>query len=247
MLNHDAMRQLREAYGPHSPLSERDVLEQLGNPSQDEIVDSALAGLASDDRNVRVLMLRVLGRQSGCRAMRGILTGLSDPKRRVREVAIRSSRSFRDYPEITDRLSAMVTDECETRRIRGLALRSLAGVGGPLVSKLPTGAAQALISLARSDTYRTGILICLLHLDLTEHVEDLLREIVRNGTKDEAVMATRALCGYRVVNLGQLETNPAVRRYVTESCDIAAGSVLYWVKRDEYGALLSGQLPPVDS
>jgi hypothetical protein len=247
MLNRDAMRQLRGAYSSHPVRSESEVLEQLGNPSQDEIVNCALAGLASDDRNVRVLMLRVLSRQSGPKGMRGILTGLSDPKRRVREVAIRSSPNYHAYPEITDRLGAMVTDERETRRIRGIALRTLVLGAGPRVSTLPAGAAQALGSLAESEAHRTGILIGLLHLDLTEHVERLLREFVENGTKEEAVMATRALCGYRVLNLGQLETNPAVRKYVIETCDIAAGRVIYWVKRDEYDALVAGRLPSVAS
>jgi hypothetical protein len=247
MLDHDAMRLLRDAYMPYSPVSERDVLEQLGNPSQDEIVESALAGLASDDRNVRVLMLRVLSGQSGFRAMRGIVAGLNDPKRRVREVAIKSSTNFHDYPEVTERLRAMAADEHETRRIRLFALISLAGGVGPLVSDLTAGDVRALESLAKLDAYRSTVLFGLLRLDLTETVEDLLREFVKTGTKDEAVMATRALCGYRVVNLGHFETGSAVQKYVIETCEIAAGRVWYWVKRDQYDALVSGKLPDVDS
>jgi hypothetical protein len=241
------MRRLRDATMPYSPVSEGDVLEQLGNPSQDEIVDSALAGLAGDDRNVRVLMLRVLSGQSGSRAMRGIVAGLNDPKRRVREVAIKSSSNFHDYPEVTERLRAMAADEHETRRIRGLALRSLAGGVEPLVGDLTPGDARALESLARLDAYRSRVLVSLLRLDLTETVEDLLREYVKTGTKDEAVMATRALCGYRVVNLGQFEAGSAVQKHVAETCEIAAGRVWYWVRRDQYDALVSGELSTIDS
>jgi HEAT repeat protein len=247
MLNHDAMRQLRQAYDPYSPLTERDVLARLGNPSRQAIVDAALAGLTSDDRNVRVLMLRVLAGQSGPEAMRGILAGLNDPKRRVREVAIKSSASFHDYAEITDWLKAMVADEHETSRIRRLALDSLAGGPEPLVGNLTAGDAQALESLARIDAYRSEILFGLLRLDLTERVEELLREFVKNGTREEAVTATRALCGYRVVNLGQFEGHDMVQRYVTENCEIAAGRVCYWVRRDHYAALVSGRVPGGES
>src|SRR5512136_1551037 len=135
MLTHDAMRQLSRAYDPYAPSAEQDVLALLGNPSREEIIDTALAGLSSDNRNLRVLMLRVLKGQSGPRAMQGILAGLDDPKRRVREVAIKSSANFHSYPEITDRLKAIGADEHETRRIRNFALNSLAGAGS-LLSEL---------------------------------------------------------------------------------------------------------------
>lgn len=244
MLDHAAMRQLSQAYDPYAPLTERDVLAQLGNPSPGEIIDTALAGLASGDRNVRVLMLRVLKGQSGPKAMQGILSGLNDPKRRVREVAIKSSATYQPYPEITDRLKAMVADEHETRRLRTLALQALAGGVGTLANDLTASAAQALETLVKIDTYRTGILFKLLQLDLTAPVETLLREFVATGTKEEAVMATRALCGFRVVNLGHFEPGGAAQRYVTDTCEIAAGRVWYWVKREQYAALLAGQVPP---
>jgi hypothetical protein len=78
MLSLDAMRKLRAAYDPYSGVSEVDVLRQIGNPTRDAIIDTVLEGLHSEDRNIRVLMLRVLAGQSGERAMRGILAGLGD-------------------------------------------------------------------------------------------------------------------------------------------------------------------------
>ena len=69
MLSHAAMQQLREAYLPLTPVTEAEVLEQLGQPSRDEIIETALAGMQSADRNVRVLMLRVLVGQSGARML----------------------------------------------------------------------------------------------------------------------------------------------------------------------------------
>ena len=90
MLALEDMRKLRSAYVLHSPVLEEKILEEIGNPAREEIVASALEGLKSEDRNARVLMLRVLSGQCGEEAMQGILTGLRDEKRRVRTVAIKS-------------------------------------------------------------------------------------------------------------------------------------------------------------
>ena len=77
-----------------------------------------------------------------------------------------------------------------------------------------------------------------LQLDLSPHVEELLREFVQNGTKDEAVMATKALCGYRVIHLGAFENNKPMLRYITNNCELAGGRMFYWMKRDEFQRLL---------
>ncbi len=69
MLSLDAMRKLRDAYDPYTGVSEADVLRQIGNPTRDVIIDTALEGLKSEDRNIRVLMLRVLAGQSGEKAI----------------------------------------------------------------------------------------------------------------------------------------------------------------------------------
>lgn len=242
MLDNDAMRLLRQAYDPYSPVKESEALAQLGNPSSDEIVEAALAGMRSEDRNVRVLMLRVLKGQSGPKAMQGILAGLNDTKRRVRAVAIGSSVGFHGYPEITDRLRAIALDEHETRRIRRLALDALTGTAGSPAGELTANHIHALHVLAQNDAYRSGLLFRLLLLDLTGPVEELLREFVASGTREEAVMATRGLCGYRVVNLGQFESEQT-RAYITHMCELAAGRVWYWVKREQYANLVSGRLP----
>ncbi len=239
MLSDSAMRELSLA---RSQATESGILARLGHPSRDEIVETAIAGLASQDRNVRVVMLRVLRGQSGPKAMQGVLAGLSDPKRRVREVAINSSGHYHMHPEIIDRLEAIAIDEHETRRIRSFALASLVGTLGSLGPAITAAHRQAVDSIARSDKYRGRILMALLHLDLTRQVESLLRDFVANGTREEAVMATRALCGFRVANLGEFGST-RVRKYVMHSCELAAGRVMYWVRREQYPDLLAGQVP----
>jgi hypothetical protein len=49
---------------------------------------------------------------------------------------------------------------------------------------------------------------------------------VRSGTKDEAVAATRALCGYRLVNWG-----PAKPADLVAAGAVHAGGVDYWIRR----------------
>ncbi len=242
MLSHSAMRELSLANTSRSQATESEILARLGHPSRDEIVETAIAGLASQDRNVRVVMLRVLRGQSGPRAMQGVLAGLSDPKRRVREVAIDASANYHMYPEITDRLEAMAIDEHETRRIRSFALASLVEPVGSLGQALTAAHLQAVDSIARSDKYRGRILMGLLQLDLNRHVEPLLRDFVANGTREEAVMATRALCGFRVASLGAFESG-RVRKYIIHTCEPAAGRFMYWVRREQYPDLLAGRLP----
>jgi HEAT repeat protein len=243
MLTPNDLRKLKDAYTPWTTVTEAEVLEQIGNPSPDEIVASALQTLQSEDRNLRVLALRVLKEQSGEKALRGILAGLNDPKRRVREVAVKSSGNYLNDPAITDRLKAMVADATEKPKIRQQALRALAGGMDPSADVLTESAAEALESLAQMEQHRFAILFGLVTLDLNGHVEDLLKEFVKNGSKDEAVMATRALHGYRVANLGQFESSPSVQRQVMATYEIAAGRVWYWIPRDHYAALLAGQIP----
>jgi hypothetical protein len=241
MLSLEAMRQLRDAYNPHLPTSEPEVLERLGNPTPDEIIETALAGLKSDDRNIRVLMLRVLQGQTGEKAMRGILAGLNDKVRRVRDVAIKSSGNYHQFPEITSRLRELVTDEQEKRKIRGEALGSLAGAGGSVGEDLTKTAAEALETLAKTEKYRRNIVFQLLRLDLTDCVEALLKQFVVNGTKAEAILATRALCGYRVIHIGMFEHDKAVQRHIIQSCELAAGRMFYWITRAEFEALTGKQ------
>jgi len=113
MLNNEQLSQLNEA---HLQL-ERKLIE-LGHPTIDEIVESALTGMTHRDRNQRVLMLRILARYPTPEASRGLLVGLTDAERRVRDVAIQASRHFLHFSTITKRLVAIATDEGEKRKIR---------------------------------------------------------------------------------------------------------------------------------
>ena len=93
--------------------------------------------------------------------------------------------------------------------------------------QMPEPAISALRSLAAVDRYRGAVLDRLVRMDLTPDVEALLEEYVRSGTKDEAVAATRALCGYRMVNWG----NPKPDDVVAAGAVHASG-VDYWIRRD---------------
>jgi len=241
MLTMEAMRRLRDAYAPYPRVTVDAVMDEIGHPTREAIIETALAGMNSPDRNVRVLMLRVLAAQSGEAAAEGILAGLGDPKRRVRLVAIRSSRNYLSFPQITARLEAIVTDEAEKRKIREQALGVLAGQRDALVDDLSETAAGALKTLAQTGKYRWQILFNLTRLDLTSPVENLLKAFVADGSKAEAIMATRALCGFRVVHIDQFEGDEAARRHIVQSCELAAGRMFYWVPRAEYDRLLGRQ------
>ena len=69
-----------------------------------------------------------------------------------------------------------------------------------------------------------------------------MREFVKGGTKEEAVMATRALCSYRVVRIDKFDSAPAIQDHVRQTCEVALGRAFYWMKRGEYDAL-SNRLP----
>src|SRR6185503_7707112 len=164
----------------------------------------AREAIKSEDRNMRVRALRAAFAEPKPEGADVILAGLVDKKRRVKEVALKSSKPFLGDPRIVERITAMVTDETEYQRIRDKALMALGG-GFPAVNeagRLPEPAIRALESLAAVDKFRGAVLRRLVRMSLTPEVEALLKEYVRSGTKDEAVAATRALCGYRLVNWG---------------------------------------------
>jgi hypothetical protein len=71
-----------------------------------------------------------------------------------------------------------------------------------------------------------------LQLELSDKVVALLKSFVKDGSKDEAVAATRALCGFKVINLGGIK-DAKERRHVTSTCDLAFGQVFYWIKREK--------------
>jgi hypothetical protein len=189
----------------------------------------ALEAIKSPDRNIRVQALRAAFSAAKPEGADVILAGLGDGKRRVKEVALKSSKPFLSDARIVERITAMVQDETEYHRIRDKALLALGG-GFPNVNaagQLPKAAIDALRSLAAVDKYRGDVLNRLVRMDLTLEVEALLKEFVRSGNKEEAVAATRALCGYRLVNWGTAK--PAE---LAAAGAVHAGGVHYWIRRD---------------
>lgn len=98
---------------------------------------------------------------------------------------------------------------------------------------------DALQSLLKAEAYRFQILFGLVRLDLNERVDELLREFVKNGSKDEAVMATRALSGFRVVHIDVFEEDREAEARVKQIGEIAHGRMYYWISRDLYHELTS--------
>jgi HEAT repeat protein len=236
----DELRRLARASTSPDPSHRAAVLEELGSPNDREVVEAALGGLDSDDRNVRVAMLRVLAWYPSDVAAEGIVRGLRDAVRRVREVAAKSSRAFTRYPVVAEALKTIVETDPD-RRVRDPAFGALAGGvalpygpaetywGVPDVSLI---AVDTLRDLVQLDRYRTQVLGAVARaVELTDDVQTLLEEIVRVGTKAEAVSATRALCGYRVARIDEFD--PAEQRRVKETCARARGEFFYWVPRNQ--------------
>jgi HEAT repeat protein len=232
MRNLDAMRKL-VVYPWTDPKIRDEGLQELGNPSSDEIVSMALEGLKSEDRNVRALVVKVLGYEGGEKAAQGILQALNDPKRRVRESAADWSQKFLNNAEVVKKLNDMVEDESEKNKIRRKALQSLGGgwLWKEPVKELPRPAVKSLAVFSKLDRYRTKVLSLLVNLELTDEVKDLLNQFVKDGTREEAVMATRALCGYRIVNLGSIEDEEEKKKIV-QTCEMAGRKGFYWIMRE---------------
>jgi hypothetical protein len=229
VLSIDELRQLARA-STSDAAARATVLADLGQPDDGEVVAAAVDGLASDDRNVRVAMLRVLAWYPSDEAAEGIVRGLRDPVRRVREVAAKSSRAFTPYPAVAAALETLVESEPDAR-VRNPAFGALAGdialPYGPDVSLI---AFDELQNLTHVDRFRPRVLFAALRArNLTDDIRALLEEIVRVGTKDEAVSATRALCGFRVARIDEYE--PDEQRRIKDTCARAAGSFFYWVPR----------------
>jgi hypothetical protein len=58
-------------------------------------------------------------------------------------------------------------------------------------------------------------------------VREILREILEHGTKREAILATRRLCGFRVARLEEFSSDR--QEVIRRTCERAWGSVWYWV------------------
>ena len=83
----------------------------------------------------------------------------------------------------------------------------------------------AITALANTPRFREQVLLALLRTRrLNDETTELLRDFVRNGTKNEAVAATRRLDGFRVVHDTQLTDRQ--RR----EAEPAHGRVWYWIR-----------------
>lgn len=185
--------------------------------------------LESDDRNIRVAALRVLAFSDGSDAAAGILRGLDDPVKRVREVAAKSSARFVGDERVVARLvQAIENDEPGSS---GSALQVLGGIyGSPHGLNQVEPVARAMATLAHLPRHRQAVLIALLRArTLDEGTSAVLRDFVANGTKDEAVAATRRLCGYRV------ERREVLTEDVRQTAERAWGELWYWVGADSDG------------
>ena len=94
MLKIDDLKTLREAYAGSGGLTLDEALRRIDSPTDEELIEFAVAQMSNPDRNARALALRVLRRQHGMRAMRGVLAGLNDEKRRVCAVAIQACPNY---------------------------------------------------------------------------------------------------------------------------------------------------------
>jgi len=230
-MNLEAIRALNRSHAAHDTAGQEAALEQMGNPAPDELVELALEGLDDPDRNVRFQMLRLLGTQVRPEAASGVLRALSDPSRRVRKLALGLSVLYAGNDSIEARLLEICDDEGETRKLRSAAFQALSS--GSFLVSLATSSEAArkyFEEVPDLEKYRRSALNLLVSLDpLSDEMRDVLRYVVDAGSKEEAVMATRALCGFRVINLGGVP--PAERKRIAQTCEPAWGRVFYWVPR----------------
>jgi hypothetical protein len=219
-----------ETSGPWDERIRDLALESFGRPADDDIVTSAVRALDAEDRNLRVAALRVLRWHLGDpRAAGAVLQATRDPARRVRMVAIDLCGHMIDQAGVADRLREVIEDPSEVTKISGHALSALVS---PNVRPLPESVQRSITDLLQADAYREQILLRLLQqqLQLDDSARALLRDIVRTGTKGEAVAATRALCGQRIVNIAHVP--PEERKNVESGAEPVD---LSWVKSRGYG------------
>ncbi|MGH9170592.1 MAG: hypothetical protein ACRD0Z_06940 [Acidimicrobiales bacterium] len=229
MLSLDQLRRLARANVAGEPAEREAILAELGNPSPLELAEAAASHFQSEDRNVRVAMLRVVAFADGPPAVETILRGLDDPFRRVRNVAAKSSCRLTSDPRILERLQRAVEED--DRGAAGPAFQILSGLyGSPYGIRATRQSTEALELLLQAGRYRQRALAALLRSPTSEAARGLLRKIVKEGTKDEAVAASRRLSGWRVARLEEFP--PAARRDIERTCERAFGQVWYWV-RDE--------------
>lgn len=168
------------------------ALDSLGRPNDDEVTGAAIELLRSDDRNLRVAALRILASYRERDDVVGaLLTASHDRVRRVRALAL--SLAPAEHPAVRARLVEVAQDDDEYHRIRTDALGRLAR------RPLDPETLEPLRRILDRESDRRRILFTLASRRLDDIAAEVLREIVRSGTKDEAIAATRALCGWVLV------------------------------------------------
>jgi len=232
MLCIDDLKTLREAYRETDDGRLIDAMRRIGNPSEEAIVASALEQMRHSDRNRRVLALRVLARQRGEPAMRGVLAGLHDDKRRVCAVAIQACPNFLDHEAIVARLEAMARDAGRKRKLRRRALSMLAGDEGRWGGDLAPAVSGALWRLIAEPDYRFAIVFGLVRLELGARVKLLLEAFAQSEDSVERALAARRLAGERVIHLGDYEGDATLQRWIMGNCDVARGRMYYWLPRE---------------
>ena len=231
MLKIDDLKTLREAYAGSGGLTLDEALRRIDSPTDEELIEFAVAQMSNPDRNARALALRVLRRQHGMRAMRGVLAGLNDEKRRVCAVAIQACPNYLAHTLIVERLEAIARDESMKRKLRRRALSMLAGDEGRLQSDLTQPVADALTRLMADAEYRFSIVFGLVRLGITPRVKALLQAFADAEDERERELARRALGGERVVHIDAYAQDEALHQRIMESCDIAHGRMFYWIPR----------------
>lgn len=232
-MNLDAIRGLNQATLRGDASGRESALARLGNPSSGELIEAGASRIDDPDRNVRVQMVRLLSGFGGEQVAEAMLRALRDPARRVRRRAALSCSRVAGEPRVAARLREMVEDEEEITKVRSAAFLALST--GTFLSSLaesPDEARRYFDETSGLAKYRLAALFALISLDpLPDDARALLRELVETGTREEAVNATRALCGYKVINLGVIQ-DARERRRIAVECEPAGGRVFFWVPRE---------------
>ena len=223
---------LRAAYHVGAALSPDEALARIGNPDPEALVEAALAHLASGDRNVRVLALRVLAHQHGARAMQGVLAGLRDERRRVCAVAIQACPNYLEYRDIAAQLETIARDASRKRKLRRRALSMLAGDEGRMPGDLTAAQAECLRRLMLERDYRFPIVFGLARLETRARTQALLEEFAASDDAQERDMAARAMSGVRIIHIDRYADNASLHAAIMRRCDIAHGRMYYWLPRD---------------
>ena len=236
------------ARSPHNWGSDRhEWLEtELGALGADpsDLATAALCGLDDDDRNVRVRAVWALSVIPGAEATAGVLRALGDPARRVREVALKAVRPHHGSADVVAAVRALADDETETGRLRRNAFFVLAS--SVVRDELPDVAEETLRSFMESARFRMPMLLRLCtSTNPSPTARAILREFVRSGSKEEAVMATRALCGHRLMRVDGFlpaEVRQRVREQYDPAPDVYHGVPMCWIPGPEADALLNDEV-----